>query len=262
MAQKQNVFVWNNYRQWRKTVLLLLADLVDKNVLNELRQNPPTCFAGDNLEWLDRAIQKVKGIDHSDICATLINRFSSHYQFVRAFHGCRPESIESYKEHGLLPSDPALLNKLAFQLFPQKKEAVQSIIQDLVTYQDCYEGNVYFCLQLEELVEDCGHYLLYGSEHLGAIGIRIGEPQVLRQRGRATIIECNVPTVDISIAFKKCLIGQILKTIAVKYCLRLRTPKIINFGFYISRKLEPENIIDFHFPTGIPNTHNFHLRED
>jgi len=243
-------------------VLFLIADLVDKNVLDELRKNPPRYFVSDNLEWLDRAIQKIKGVAFSDIRATLIERFTSHYQFVRAFHGCRPESIESYKQHGLLPSDPALLNKLAFQLFPQKKEAVQSVIKDLAINQDCYEGNVYFCLQLEELVEDCGHYLLYGSEHLGAIGIRIGEPEVLRQRGRATIIECNVPAVDISIAFKKCLIGQILVTIAVKYCHRLRTPKIIDFGFYISRKLEPENIIDFHFPTGIPNTHNFRIRED
>src|SRR5271155_5330584 len=102
MAQKQNVFVWNNYQQWRKTVLLLLADLVDKNVLDELRKNPPRYFVADNLEWLDRAIQKVKSIADSDICATPIDRFSSHYQFVRAFHGCRPESIESYKQHGLL----------------------------------------------------------------------------------------------------------------------------------------------------------------
>jgi hypothetical protein len=262
MAQNQNVFVWNNYQQWRKTVLLLLADLVDKNVLDELRKNQPRCFAADNLEWLDRAIKKVKGIAYSDICATLIDRFSNHYQFIRAFHGCRPESVESYKEHGLLPSDPALLNKLAFQLFPQKEKAVEAVIKDLEKCHECYEGKVYFCLQLEELVEDCGHYLLYGSEHLGAIGIRIGEPQVLRQRGRATAIECNVPTVDISAAFKKCLIGQILKTIAVKYCLRLRTPKYIDFGFFISRKLEPENIINFHFPTGIPNTNNYRIRED
>lgn len=68
-------------------MLFLLADLIDKNVLDELRQNPPRYFGADQAEWLNKAIQKVKGISCVDILTVLIERFSAHYQSVRAFHG-------------------------------------------------------------------------------------------------------------------------------------------------------------------------------
>jgi hypothetical protein len=265
MARQLNVFIWNDYRQWRKAVLLLLADLVDKKVLDELRKNPPRYFLADNLAWLDKAIQKVKGIPTSDIHATFNECFLNHYPFIRLFHGCRPQSIESYKKHGIQLCDPTTLDELAFQIF-QKKKAVESAIKDLAinypSYREHNQGKVYFCLERDDFAENCGHYLLYGSEYLGAIGFKIGEEEALRKRGRATVIECNVPTSDIPIGYIKCLTGQILKKIALKYYLRRPCDGIMGFGLHITRKLEPENIKGFHFPTGIRNSHKYNLRED
>lgn len=158
-----------------------------------------------------------------------------------------------------------MLDELAFQIFG-KKESVESAIKDLATkypsYREHNEGKVFFCLEQDDFVENCGHYLLYGSEYLGSIGFRIGAEYLLRKRGRATVIECDVPVADIPVANIKCLVGVILKKIAIKYCFRQPCDGIMGFGFHITRKLEPFNIIGFHFPTGIRNSHRFNLREN
>jgi hypothetical protein len=254
MPQKQNsVFVWNDYRQWRKVVLSLLGDLVDKSVLNELRRNPPDCFATDKCEWLDKAIQKVKGLSHSDVCTTFLERFPGHYHFVRGFHGCRAESPESYRLDGIRPSSPTALDEIARQIFYQK-DAVESAIKDLNehSYRGLDAGRVSYCIQPELLIEQWGDPLLYGREYLLCIAARIGEEEVLRRHGRAMIVECDVPTMDIPVGYLKCLLGHILREIGEKYCFR-PTEKVILFGFEVPHKLEPLNIVDFHFPTRIWN---------
>ncbi|HEY2330141.1 MAG TPA: hypothetical protein VGI63_10060 [Verrucomicrobiae bacterium] len=53
-----------------------------------------------------------------------------------------------------------------------------------------------------------------------------------------------------------------LEQIAEKYCVRPYRQAIIGFGFSIEEKLQPENIVQFHFPTSIPNPHNYRVRED
>ncbi len=163
------------------------------------------------------------------------------------------------------PAQQSIFAKRNCQTNISTENAVESAIKDLDTghysYREHNQGKVCLCIQPEHLIEDCGHYLLYGSEYLGCIAARIGEEQVLRKRGRAMIIECNVPTTDIPIGYLKCLIGQIVREIAEKNCFR-PTSKIIVFGFEVPHKLEPQNIVGFHFPTNIHNPLRYGMREN
>jgi hypothetical protein len=172
---------------------------------------------------------------------------------VRGFHGCRAESEESYKTHGIRLGNPTSLDEIARNKF-QRKDAVESAIKrmDENGARKGREGLVCYCIQPELLVEQWGDPLLYGSEYLLCLAAGIREEEVLRKNGRAMIIECNVPTMDIPIGYLKCLLGQILREIGEKYCYK-PTEKVINFGFEVPRKLEPHNIVDFHFPTRIWN---------
>src|SRR5579883_3594465 len=166
--KERGVFIWNNYRSWNRVVLRLLADLIDESVFAELKRNPPRHFVEDNLSWLDTAIESAKEVITPDIKSTLSARFRTRYRFIRAFHGCRTDSIQPYLRHGLLPSDPLALNVIAQEIFADKAQ-VEAAIQDVakqdlgVSYPDYNKGKIFFCLQMEELVEQCGHYLLYGS---------------------------------------------------------------------------------------------------
>jgi hypothetical protein len=261
-AKQNGVFIWNKYKSWRGTILRLLDDLIDESVFAELKRNPPRYFVGDNLGWLDGAIERAKGIIQPDIRTTLSERLSHHYQFIRAFHGCRTDSIRPYREHGVRPSDPSALYQIALSLFSDKGR-IDAAMKDIgVWYPDYNRGKAFFCLQMEELVEQCGHYLLYGSEYLLCIANRVGEPEVLRRRGRATAIECNVPIGDVSPDDIRELAGDILREIFERYCDRTYQAEILSFGFAITTILAPKNIVGFHFPTGIPNPHNYQMRED
>lgn len=262
------MFAWDDYKSWRRIVLDLLSDLIDASVFSEMKAHPPEWIVGDNLDWLDEAIAAAKGgIPSPNVWSTLNERFPSRFRFVRAFHGCRTESIEPYREQGILPSDPSTLDHIAYQIF-SKREAVAAAIEDLTdkdphgSYGDHNRGKVFFCLQMAYLVEECGHYLLYGSEYLLCIANRIGEPRKLRERGKATVIECNVPVGDIPGEYLRCLTGEIMREIFEKYCHRNERPRTLNFGFPIRVPLNPSNIVTFHFPTRIPNPHNGNLRED
>ena len=266
-SNQRGVFVWNNYKSWRGVVLRLLADLIDKSVFAELKRHRPEYIVSDDLSWLDEVITQIKGNFEPEICATLLERLPTRYSFIRAFHGCRTDSNHSYLKHGVLRSDPSALNGTAFEIF-SNRERVETAIRDLAekdirtSYEDHNRGKVFFCLQKEHLIEDCGHYLLYGSEYLLCIANRVGEPEVLRKRGRATVIECNVPIGDIPQVYLGCLAGQILREIFEKYCDRTYRSGILIFGFPIATHLAPENIVAFHNPTSIPNPHNYRLCEN
>jgi len=72
---------------------------------------------------------------------------------------------------------------------------------------DIREGRVYFCLDERALIDDAGHYLIYGSEYLCSIAAclcriitaRDGWAQdyrdVLKRRGTPTVFVCDVPVV-------------------------------------------------------------------
>lgn len=266
--RRQNrILIWKDYRQWRSIVFQLLSDLLDAKVLEELRQNPPRYFVSDNLSWFDDVIRKVKGVSQPEVCATLVERLGNYYQFIRAFHGCRSESVEPYKTNGLIPCNPANLDALALQIF-QQQSRVRAAIKEFSekdrtsSYREYNQGKVFFCLEAEELTHHCGHYLLYGSEYLLGIASAIGEREVLRRRGRAMIIECNVPFADLPKEYATCLAGEILEMIAEKYCVRPYQPQIIGFGFHINTALHPQHIVNFHFPTRIPNPHLHGILED
>jgi len=58
-------------------------------------------------------------------------------------------------------------------------------------------GRVYFDAHERELVESCGHYMLYGSEYVTAVAAHIQGPrdyrQALKTRGTPTVFVCDVP---------------------------------------------------------------------
>jgi hypothetical protein len=266
-SRKKRSLVWTDYAAWRKSILRLLSDLIDTNALNELRKHPPKYFGSGALRQLSEIISKNTGGSCPDLQIVLADRMREHYEFIRAFHACRTDSIEPYEKQGLIPCDPAALNRRAREIF-QNKAGVEAVIQDLAvndsaySYRDHNGGKVWFCLEEEELTEFCGHYLLYGSEYLLAIANRIGESDALRKQGRATLIECNVPIDDLEESDIRELARDMLVKIIETYCVGRCPNEITGFGFYIECKLKPQNIVRFHFPTKIPNPHRHYVRED
>jgi hypothetical protein len=253
---KRRVFVWKEYRRWRKVALDILKDHVDADVFAELRRN---------LAWLDNTVAKVKGY-HPNTKALLAEGLRTRYGFLRAYHGCRPVSLAPYYEKGLLPSSPAELQIIARSIF-SNSEGIEKAIVDLAnddrySYEEHNSGKIFFCLTPEELTEDCGHYLLSGSEYLQAVAVRVNQQHVLRSRGKATLLECDIPMENIGDEWTLCLAGEILQQIGEGFLRQPLGSAGSSFGFWTAVPLLPENIVGVTHPTGIPNPHNYQIRED
>lgn len=124
------------------------------------------------------------------------------FGFIRGYHGCRPLSYRTYRRDGLLALTRERLAQMAFELFEGNLtlESLQrrAELADLKTRL----GNIYFCAHGGDLIEDCGHYPIYGAEALNCLWSR-SEPKDLglfhesqrraRSKGVPTVLICDVP---------------------------------------------------------------------
>jgi len=257
-----NTFRWSERKLWHRDVLALASDLITKSVIREFRSNPPECVASDDLEWLNRVVEEMTGQDVS-MKEIIMARMQKHYGHIIGFHGCRPASLDSYKIEGMRLGNPAEIQEQARQIFGPSA-ALEAAFEDLrtgIAYEDSSRGKLYFVLEIEELVEFCGHYLLYGSEYLGCVAERIGKRHLLRAVGKATIIECKIPSDFLAPVYWECLAGAVIADI-FETLLDPSYQGDSNFGFPIDSPLPPEAIVKFHFPKNIPNPMNLMRPED
>ena len=170
----EKIFIWKEYPKWRRVAHRIMGEYLDKDVVAHLRAYPPRHGVADHLDWLDDAVLHVKGF-RPDTKALLADGLTKHYQFLRAYHGCRPTSMDTYRDRGIIPSDPAELQAIARQIFKNKSGVEEAILYlatdgkytyEKYTYEDDVRGLVYFSLDKDDLIEHCGHYLLKGSEYL------------------------------------------------------------------------------------------------
>lgn len=133
----------------------------------------------------------------------LVELILSNYSAVRAYHGCRPESVDTYYAHGLRTLSPAWAISLARERFSVQShpelstaevdEAIASIGFDTI------EGRVYFCFDDRELLSSCGHYIIYGSEFICGVAAQLrgrtgrDYQSSLKRFGIPTILKCDIP---------------------------------------------------------------------
>lgn len=264
-----HTFRWSDESEWITTLRTLLHPLLDENVIQTFLSQPPDMMVSDDLEWLEKVIKRAHGRKCDDVRKLLAHQLRAHYSFVVAFHGCRPSAIESYQSGGIVPSNPEKLRAAAQGLFGDSATvaiAIDHLAQtdggSSSSYEEHNSGRSYFVLSYDHLVNSCGHYLLYGSEYLLCVANSVGKAHILRNQGRATVIECKIPSTALPSWFFKELSGNLLERMFSRLLEPSYEPDELNFGFAIKETVAPENIIQFHFPTRIPNPHNRMMLED
>lgn len=264
-----NVFRWSDEHEWETTLRSLMTPLLDEIVVQAFLDEPPDTIVSDDLSWLEKVIKKAFGKKCDNLRELLGYQLRSHYQSVVVFHGCRPISTESYQTQGVLPSNPESLKNTARELFGNSASVLEAIGHLAksdpgcsLSYEEHNAGRCYFVLSYDHLVNSCGHYLLHGSEYLLCIANSIGKSHILRNRGRATVIECMISSSELPPWFFKELGGNMVERMFTRLLDPSCEAEELNFGFSIKNKVPPENIIQFHYPTKIPNPHNRMIRED
>lgn len=162
----------------------------------------------------------------------------SNYTHIRAYHACRAENEQIFRTQGLKPytRDEALevaIRKLKHNHLNRK--AIESEFNTL--WKSNTPTKVWLMLETIEFLSTSTHYLIYGSEFLNALAMRLGCRDRLKEFGKPMIIACNVPISDISSFWLSDLEQDIKNKETAHRSIAVST-------------VTPENVIEINYPTG------------
>lgn len=237
-----------------------MADVLDDRVRAEFRRRPPEYVVGDDLSWLDRIVRRASGVE-IDSKELMADRLADHFTAMRACHATRTADVGAYYREGLRPLDPAAAHERARAVFlsgdfPELREAdLDGAIKTVGS--DLREGRVFFEANERLLIDQAGHYLLYGGEYLIAIAAHLPDRrdyrQTLKQFGEPTMFVCDVPLTHIGGSVLLGFAGTALEMIFEEVLQGddFETDWHRGAGFPIHRLLAAEHVVGHYHPTKI-----------
>lgn len=147
--------------------------------------------------WQKKAHWRAVGAgtrDESRLAETLSSRFLG----LRAFHACRPESVQAYYSRGIRGHDRGDIDRQARALF-RSSYSLRRIRMAIDNVEPGRHGMAYLALDARSVLTDATHYLIYGSEHLNGIAAELDRcdfgpaRRALLTVGTPTVFECWLP---------------------------------------------------------------------
>lgn len=198
-----DVFSWQNASIWHATTQRLINNILPPKVLEEVRRIDLNVIFPEDLEWLEEITSRHSTLTTAQIIEQFADAFVNRFSKVRLFHGCRPREVSSYYTKGFLPPDQNLFNELIDNVFspknhPEITQAMMSQARNALN-DEMREGKIYFVVDDVLLVQQFGHYLVYGSEYVTALARLLQEytqkdyRSYLKRIGTPTVFACDFP---------------------------------------------------------------------
>src|ERR1051326_7660232 len=160
-------------------------------------------FAWHDSESWQPLVKRTNGKRQS--AQTILLHFREAYSAIELYHASRPFDVQTFYSEGLRLADHEKLTARASEIylsgaFPEIDEALFNKAVSGLSGID--HGLSYLYLDRDGLIEHCGHYLIYGSEHICGIAAGLMRErrsdfpdyrQVLKRFGRPAIIRFSVP---------------------------------------------------------------------
>lgn len=125
----------------------------------------------------------------------------SEFTHIRAYHACRVEDEAAIYKEGLIPFTRKSALETAKKKLPSYKNITEGQVKVLIDElwgEEAHMGRVWFELGTSAFLEQDAHYLIYGSEILNAVFMRLGCRNVLKTIGKPAFVICDVPIGDIA----------------------------------------------------------------
>lgn len=246
--ENERVFQWRRKSVWRQALREMFPDVLSEDVLRHIRKNPPEFFVDDDLSWLTEPAELVAGFD-GDLFIEFENRFPARFHRLRAIHGGRPMTWESYRCDGLRLGNTSEKRALAIEVFGDSPALVR-ILTELEereraeSYTDATENRIFFVLDRKHALRGASHYAKYGSEHLLAVAARLGRESALLSRGIPTLVHVNIPYFSLDRGTRREFMGTLFENFFCRLCgAELQDYNGLGFGFAIRETVPPEQIV-------------------
>ncbi len=211
-------------------------------------------FIWNSLGWWDwlRAHKRCPS-------AEMVTHHLLNYETFVVFHGCRPVDVQSYYDEGLKISDLDRLNQIAREVFLTSSFPVitESALTEAIEQMDGDPGKLFVVLDDRDLLQHCGHYMIYGSEHLCGIGANLSHRygidcrQLLKRRGRPTLLRIRLP--------RESIPPDEIDSLALELCdvwtesRRDAKPPQKDYCFSLDSSIDSRWILDHSHPDVIPD---------
>ena len=225
------------------------GDILNEKLRNSIKNlKAEECYA-DTVSWLP---QKEKVLN------SLIERFKDAIQFIVGFHGCRPVSVASYYNNGLLSHNIDLLLN-TFQCIFSDIDDFQ-LYKAIEKYNDSIneQGKLFFLSKPEDFETTTNHYILYGSERILGLARKL-ERQFgysdqfvsrLRTNGIPTIFKVHIPAKQITAHEIKSIVKE-LATFWAKNTIDPTQQHSIDYCYLAYGDINKKHILEHIHPKSI-----------
>jgi hypothetical protein len=263
MKKNSMIFIWKDLSTWDSFVREMMPLGTAEQIIVEIQKRQFLFKYIDDPGPFEDVYSQFS--DFSSLKERFVLDFTTHFQFVRMFHCCRPLQVESYYTDGIhvLTSSEAERSFKARFLnnpkFPNISEIhIDSAIERMA---DSYTrfGQVYFGLDDRFLIEHCGHYLIYGSEYIQCLANFLGREfsydldSELKQTGKPTVFEVNIPVSQFAIEELRALSDDALPAWAHCMAHSRNQSGQRDFAITMDHTLPPRNIVDHYHPEEVPD---------
>jgi hypothetical protein len=205
VSNSRKVLRANQFRSWKRGFANAISKLFNERTIRFLTENPPDHIVSDDMTWLQNAISSVSAIDLYNIDSILFDALVRRYSHLRCYHGCRPLDLNSYWRDGLrIAKTEELLSVARTRLTgPFCPEVSDIAFQCAVAKSKPYtEGEINFAFCDKAMMNEFGHYALYGSEFITSVAMALPIPledprQLLKRSGTPTVLILDVPLIQI-----------------------------------------------------------------
>lgn len=248
---KERTLDWRKRCSWLNSIRFYAHDLLTEKTRESLQRERPKCWA-DKPVWLP---------DHEVLVPAFCERMSRYYTHVKAFHGCRPESLALYYSHGLLGQDSKRIASKFREIFADVSTA--EIDRAIEQSQSGGEpGKIFLTADDGKMINGFGHYVIHGSEYLLGLATKLTRSnpyedyrQRLRTVGVPTVLEVDIPVSYLTHHQKLSLARTILAAWG-----QLQTRRALSLGsapcYVINQNIPPECIKGHYHPTQIHDAHS------
>lgn len=253
---------------WRERIWGLLSDYVKNDVKDEFVRNPPEYVVSDDLSWLDDIIFDVTG-EMCNIKDLAADRLSSEYRAFRGAHGTRTDDLAQFYESGLrfLRAEEVENRARSIFLNGRSKYATEIRLQQAIDEIEARkrsgarDGHLYFCANERDLITrsgGAGHYLIYGSEYLYCLGMRVTSTsdaqKILKGIGRPTMFVCDIPMELVSLYTLQEFAGSMIEYLFCELVDGLEAHALSpgsGSGFSLTTDLSASHIVGHYHPMSI-----------
>lgn len=264
-APPPDVFCFPLVESWRDRVWALLGDYLTAEVKAEFVRNPPEYVVSDDLSWLDDIIFAVTG-ETCDIKELTADRLAREYRAFRAGHATRTDDLAQFYRAGVRCLRAGEIEDRARTIFLNGRfshvteDRLQQAVDDIEARKTSggREGRLYFCADERSLITrsgGSGHYLVYGSEYLYCLGIRVTSTwetkKALKEIGRPTMLVCDIPMTLLRPSTLQEFAGSILEYLFCELVEDLQSHALSpssGSALSLSVDLPPEHIVGHYHP--------------